>query len=163
MGRGPHGGAPIGDVRRLVSMTTTDATLASLYRALGIWQEGELPRSPGWEKFAHRFLQPGERVLLALEGQGWTWVRPLLLVTDRRVLRLREALGWRLLREVPASEVAGAEHVSRLLLFDSVRIHLRGGSSIRMHPDPTPGEPKAQNFVAGVNALVAGRGPSMHR
>lgn len=86
-------------------MMATDETLASLYRALDIWHDGEVfPRNRHGERFAVRFLEPRERVLHALEGQGWTLWQPLLLVTDRRVLRLREVFRRRLLREVPASE-----------------------------------------------------------
>lgn len=141
---------------------TTDETLESLYRALAPWYEGRFRGSAAWEKFSRRFLQPGEKVLLALEGEGWNLVGPLLLVTDRRVLRLRDCFGWRLLREVPAAEVLGAEHADRLL-GDVVSIRLRSGGRMRMRSKTVPGSQLPEKFVAGLNALVSGGGPPGRR
>lgn len=140
---------------------TTDASLQSLLRALQPGYERPAPAA-AWEGVARRFLRPGETVLLALEGEGLTWVDPLMLVTDGRVLHLRRGLRWRLLREAPTAEARGAEY-SPGLLGGRVRIRLDDGSALRMRRSVSRGESLAQDFVAGVNALVAGGRGTVHR
>lgn len=138
-------------------MTTDDPALRSLLRALQPNFERPVPAA-AWEGFARRFLHPGETVLLALRGEGLTWVDSLLLVTDSRVIRFREVLRWRKVREVPAAEVSGAE-LAPGFLTGAVRIHLRSGAPLRMRPDMNRGE-AARIFVDGINGLLSGRGPA---
>ena len=140
---------------------TTDESLQSLLRALQPGYERPVPAA-GWAGFAQRFLRPRENVLFALEGEGWTWVDPLLLVTDHRVLHLRRGFRWRVLREVPAAEVRGAEYVPGTL-SGQVRILLRDGSALRMRRNISKDEAVARGFVDGVNALIAGPGGSARR
>ena len=135
-------------------MTTSPGSLASLLAALE--KPGERPPAAGaWVTIATRFLAPDETVLLALEGNGFTWWDPLLLVTDRRVLHLRRGavLPYRLIREFPAHEVAGAEF-RRRFLWGPVVVRTRGGARTWIRSD---GDDLAQRFVDGVNALIAGR------
>ncbi|MGP9744938.1 hypothetical protein [Brachybacterium sp. AOP29-B2-41] len=142
-------------------MMTTDESLQSLLRALQPGYERPVPAA-GWASFARRFLQSGEIVLFAFEGEGWTWVDPLLLVTDRRALHLRRGLRWRVLREVQAAEVRGADCASGTVA-GHVRILLRDGSSLRTRQNVSKDEAVAQGFVDGVNRLVAGGGRSASR
>lgn len=130
--------------------------LPSLLTALQPNYERPVPAA-AWAGFARRFLQPGERALLAVEGEGLTWVDPLLIVTDRRLMRLRRGtfLGWRLLREVPPAAVVSAR-VEPGMLWARIVIEVAGQRSIRMHAADSD---VAKGFVAGLHALLQGRRP----
>lgn len=110
---------------------------------------------PGaWASFAERFLDPQETVLLALEGNGFTWWDPMLVVTDRRLLHLRKGtvLPWRRIREVPAHDVAGAEF-RRRFWWGPVIVRTRGGSRVWIRSGD---DVAAQRFVDGLNRLIGG-------
>lgn len=108
-----------------------------------------------WERFARRRLTPDEVVLLAMEGEGFTWWDPLLLVTDRRVVHVRDwpFIGWRTVREVPAQSVIGAEFRGRALWWGSVIIRLRDGGRIRVRSKRGD---VGRGLVDGLNRLIAG-------
>ncbi len=130
-------------------------SLASLVAALQ--GEGETPVPPAaWERVARRFLAPDEIVLLALRGNGFTWWEPLLLVTDRRVLHLRQGafLPCRLIRELPAQEIAGAEFRQRSIGWGPVIVRPHRGRRIWIRSN---GDAPAQRFVDGLNGLLPGR------
>lgn len=135
-------------------MTTPSPALASLVDALQVGRREPVPAA-GWERFARRRLAPDETVLLALEGNGFTWWDPLLLVTDRRVIHLREwtFIGWRTVREVPARAVAGGEFRPHVLGWGPVIVRLRDGGRIRVRSKQ---DDAAQRFVDGLNRLIAG-------
>lgn len=107
-----------------------------------------------WASVARRFLDPEETVLLAIEGNGFTWWDPLLIVTDRRLLHLRAAtfMPWRKIREVPAQEVSGAGF-RRRFLWGPVIVRTRSGRRMWIRSD---GDETAQRFVDGLNRLIAG-------
>lgn len=102
-----------------------------------------------------KFLTTGEIVHLALDGNGWTWVDPLILATDRRVLHLRRGvLGlWSKRAEIPAREVSGAS-VETGFLFGTVTIASARGQRLRMRYDS---ESSARDFVDSINRLLTGR------
>lgn len=108
-----------------------------------------------WERFARRRLTPDEVVLLAMEGEGFTWWDPLLLVTDRRVVDVRDwpFIGRRTVREVPAQSVIGAELRGRALWWGSVIIRLRDGGRIRVRSKRGG---VGRGLVDGLDRLIAG-------
>ena len=125
----------------------------SLISALS--RQRENPAALGaFKVILRRYLDDDETVYLALEGNGWTWVDPLILVTDRRVLHLqRGVLGfWRRRREIPAAEVAGAS-IRTGLFFGTVTVSTHRGRRIRMWYDT---EGFARDFVNSLNELVSG-------
>ncbi|MBP2380661.1 PH domain-containing protein [Brachybacterium sacelli] len=123
----------------------------SLFLALDRISEKPVPRG-AYEVILRKFLVPDEFVHLAFDGNGWTFLDPLLLVTDRRILRLREGVfgGWAKRGEVPAADVMGAS-VTRWILFGAVNVHARNGQSFRVHYNL---EDEAQVFVEGLNRLI---------
>lgn len=128
----------------------------SLFTALERARGGPV-RDGHFDVIPQRFLAPGEVVHLALEGNGWSWVDPLVLVTDRRVLRLRRGmLGfWRLRGEIPAQAVVGASLRPGLFL-GRVQIRTRDGGRFGASYDR---EDDARRFVAGIQALLGTRPP----
>lgn len=136
-------------------MKSAPDPLASLLAALQ--KPGERPPAPaGWDRLAERFLAADETVLLAVEGNGFTWWDPLLLVTDRRVLHLRRGTlrSWRVIREFPAHSIAGAEFRERALFWGPIIVRTRDGQRTWIRSD---GQALARRFVDSLNALVAGR------
>lgn len=123
----------------------------SLFLALDRIHEKPVPRDT-YGVIREKFLAPDEYVHVAFEGNGWTFLDPLLLVTDRRILRLREGVfgGWTKRGEVPASQVAGVS-VRRRLLFGSVEIHLRSGASFRVQYNT---DSEADAFVENLGRLI---------
>jgi len=99
-----------------------------------------------------KYLAPDEIVHLAFRGNGWTFMDPMLIVTDRRILRLRD-LGfgkWSKRGEVAARDVLGAS-VNRRFLFGTVEIHLRSGASFRVQYNTGS---EADAFVEGLERLL---------
>lgn len=83
--------------------------------------------------------------------------RPVLLVTDRRILaaRRRAFRGWRVEHEVAAQDVAGASWRARGITL-RVEVHARSGPGFTVK---TRVEPWAKEVVALVDRLVAGSAP----
>nr|WP_281065058.1 PH domain-containing protein [Brachybacterium sacelli] len=99
-----------------------------------------------------KYLAPDEIVHLAFRGNGWTFMDPMLIITDRRILRLRD-LGfgkWSKRGEVAARDVLGAS-VNRRFLFGTVEIHLRNGQALRVQYTT---DTEADTFVDGLNRLI---------
>lgn len=129
--------------------------LPSLLAALGASDEdGEAPPAAAWQRFARKHLRPDETVLLALEGEGWTWWDTLLLVTDQRVVRMRQLpfQPWRVKQQAAPADVLGAE-LRPWFISGLVLIRVRGARSIRVM---SANEEVSHGFVDRVNALVSG-------
>lgn len=126
---------------------------SSLLAALSRQREKPAPLSP-FKVVIDRFLADDEIVHLALEGNGWTWVDPLILATDRRVVLLRRGvLGfWSKRAEIAAGDVSGAT-LKVSMFFGKVTVSSHSGKSIRMWYD---WEGHAREFVVSLNHLVSG-------
>lgn len=129
----------------------------SLWAALQRGRE-EPDRHTGSKKHfdtVHAKFLEGERVLFAMEGNGWTFVDPLVAATDRRIVFLTRGLftPWRMKAEFPASSVTGAT-LKPALLFGKVTVHTRGGESRKIRYNK---EVEAQQFVQQLNRLISGR------
>lgn len=136
-------------------MTQTSDTLASLVAALGASdEEGKAPSAVAWRRFAQKFLRDDETVLLALEGEGWTWWDSILVITNQRVMRMRQLpfQPWRLKQQAAPAEVLGAEFrpwpVSGI-----VRIRVRGKRPLRVM---SASERTSRAFVDRLHVLVHG-------
>lgn len=113
----------------------------------------EALRSSRYDSLPQKFLEPGEHVYFALEGNGWSWVKPLTIVTDRRVMHLRESvLGrWSKRQEIAPGAVTGSK-LSTGLFFGSVTVFAGGAAWLRTSYDR---ERQAKDFVDGLNGLIA--------
>lgn len=102
-----------------------------------------------------RILDDDEIVHLALEGNGWTWVDPLIFATDRRVLLLRSGVFgfWSKRAEISAGDVSGAS-LKVNMFFGKVTVSSHSGKSISMLYES---EGYAREFVDSLNQLVSGR------
>lgn len=123
----------------------------SLFLALDQIYERSAPRA-AYKVILRKYLAPDEFVHLAFRGNGWNIADPLVLVTDRRILRLREGVfgGWVKRGEVPAPTVTGAS-MSSWGLFGTLTVHATGGQSFRVRYDQSK---DAQAFVDGLNRLI---------
>jgi hypothetical protein len=136
-------------------VTQTQEPLTSLLAALAPNQEdGTPPPAAAWQRFARKHLRPDETVLHALEGEGWTWWDTLLLITDQRVVRIRQLpfQPWRVKQQAAPADVLGAEF-RPWLISGIVLIRVRGARSIRVMSET---EEVSREFVDRVNALVRG-------
>lgn len=136
-------------------MTAPPEPQHSLFTALENARGESLASDNSFRKLPEKFLAPDEFVHLALEGEGWSYIEPLLLVTDRRLLRLREGvLGfWRKRGELPASDIIGVSLRPRLFL-GRVLIRTRGSRTLRASYRK---EESARRFVDGLSRLIDGR------
>lgn len=129
--------------------------LPSLLAALAPNREDSTPPpAAAWQRFARKHLRPDETVLLALEGEGWTWWDTLLLVTDQRVVRIRQLpfQPWRVKQQAAPADLQGADFRPRLL-SGIVVLRIRGARSIRV---VSKTDEVSREFVDRVNALVSG-------
>ncbi|GAA1848386.1 PH domain-containing protein [Brevibacterium marinum] len=126
---------------------------STLLAALSRQREKPAPLS-AFKVVIDRFLDKDEVVHLALEGNGWTWVDPLILATDRRVLLLRRGVFgfWSRLDEIAAGDVSGAS-LKVNMFFGKVIVSSRDGRRIRMGYDA---EKHARAFVDSLNRMVSG-------
>ncbi|GAA1546911.1 PH domain-containing protein [Brevibacterium picturae] len=134
-------------------MNGSSGTASSLLAALNRQREKPAPLS-AFTVVIDRFLDDNEIVHLALEGNGWTWVDPLMLVTDRRVLLLRRGVFgfWGKRGEIAASEVSGAT-LKVNLFFGRITVRSHGGKLLRMGYN---WERNARDFVDSLNQMISG-------
>lgn len=126
---------------------------SSLLTALNRQREEPAPLS-AFKVVIDRFLDGDEIVHLALEGNGWTWVDPLMLVTDRRVLLLRCGIFgfWGKRGEIAASDVSGAT-LKVGLFFGRITVRSHRGTFVRMRYN---WERIARDFVDTLNQMISG-------
>ena len=134
-------------------MTGASRTASPLLAALNRHREKPAPLS-AFKVVVDRFLDDGEFVHLALEGNGWTWVDPLMLVTDRRGLLLRSGvLGfWRKRGEVAARDVSGAT-LKGSMFSGRIIVSSHRGTFLRMMYN---WEINAREFVDSLNQMISG-------
>lgn len=103
-------------------------------------------------------LHAGETVHDVAVGGLTSDTFPLLIVTDQRVLHVRDRMrsGWTILREAPAADVLGAA-IEKRLVTGRLRVRLRHGKDITMG---LASQERPAEVAALINRLVGGgRGP----
>jgi len=104
-----------------------------------------------------KMLHPEETVYDVVVGAQRSSTFPLLIVTDRRVLQVIRVWRWKVLGEVPAAQVTGAELEQNWITW-TLRVHVRDGKGINMKVS-APTQERAEEVVALLRHLVAGGAP----
>lgn len=101
-------------------------------------------------------LRPEETVHDVAVGGLTSDTFPLVIVTDQRVLHVRDKIvgGWTVLREAPAADVLGAE-IEKRLLTGRLRVRLRQGKDITMG---LAAKERPAEVAALINRLVSSGG-----
>lgn len=103
-----------------------------------------------------RLLHPEETVHGIAVGSVLRDEFPVLLITDRRVLIVRDGIrGWKIRSQAPSADVAGAELEDRLL-SRRLRVRLRTGKDLTLK---VRDRERSEAAVDLIRHLVAGGAP----
>ena len=153
--RRAHGADADAVMARAFAESSTGGRAESTYREAMAANSGLSFRAAD-ATLPQQVLDPQETVYEVAVGAQRNDTFPLLIVTDRRVLHVRERLrGWTVLEEVPAASVTGAE-LEKKLLSGRLRVEVRGGRGIRMKVAEMR---RSEEVAALLRHLVAGGAP----